>query len=109
MNLNFILEISGIASQVEVEEAGEIDAREADLSWRKTKRKRSNFPPPFFLLLKNCFADFEAVAKLSRVSLTRFLETLVRLDAHTDDLQENRAASRGEILIRFADRRQQHS
>lgn len=108
MNLNFILEISGIASQVEVEEAGEIDAREADLS-RKTKRKRSNFPPPFFLLLKNCFADFEAVAKLSRVSLTRFLETLVRLVAHTDDLQENRAASRGEILIRFADRRQQHS
>lgn len=105
MNLNFILEISGIASQVEVEEAGEIDAREADLS-RKTKR---NFPPPFFLLLKNCFADFEAVAKLSRVSLTRFLETLVRLVAHTDDLQENRAASRGEILIRFADRRQQHS
>lgn len=93
---------------MEVEEAGEIDAREADLSWRKTKRKRSNFPP-FFLLLKNCFADFEAVAKLSRVSLTRFLETLVRLGAHTDDLQENRAASRGEILIRFADRRQQHS
>lgn len=109
MNLNFILEISSIASQVEVEEAGEIDAREADLSWRKTKRKRSNFPPPFFLLLKNCFADFEVVAKLSRVSLTRFLEMLVRLVAHTDDLQENRAASRGEILIRFADRRQQHS